>query len=50
MTAGTIFDSTKLTLSVCFHALYLMTQNKKGISAMKLHQERASQHASLLSP
>ena len=38
MTAGTIFDSTKLALSVWFQAIYLMTQDKKGISAMKLHR------------
>ena len=38
VTAGTIFDSTKLALSVWFQALYLMTQDKKGISATKLHR------------
>ena len=38
VTAGTIFDSTKLALTVWFQALYLMTQDKKGISAMKLHR------------
>jgi len=39
MTAGTIFESTKLPLSLWFQGLYLMTQNKKGISAMKLHRD-----------
>ena len=38
VTAGTIFDSTKLALTVRFQAIYLMTQDKKGISAMKLHR------------
>ena len=38
ITAGTIFDSTKLSLTVWFQALYLMTQDKKGVSAMKLHR------------
>ena len=31
------FDSTELALTVWFQALYLMTQDKKGVSAMKLH-------------
>ena len=34
ITAGTI-DSTKLPLTVWFQAIYLMTQDKKGVSAMK---------------
>ena len=38
ITAGTIFDSTKLALTVWFQAIYLMTQDKKGVSAMKLHR------------
>ena len=38
ITAGTIFDSTKLPLTVWFQAIYLMTQDKKGVSAMKLHR------------
>ena len=37
ITAGTIFDSTKLPLTVWFQAIYL-TQDKKGVSAMKLHR------------
>ena len=38
ITAGTIFDSTKLALTLWFQAIYLMTQDKKGVSAMKLHR------------
>ena len=38
ITAGTIFDSTKLPLTVWFQAVYFMTQDKKGCSAMKLHR------------
>ena len=38
ITAGTIFHSTKLLLTVWFKAIYLMTQDKKGVSAMKLHR------------
>ena len=38
ITAGTIFDSTKLALTVWFQALYLMTQDNKGVSAMRLHR------------
>ena len=30
ITAGTIFDSTKLPLTVWFQAIYLMTQARKG--------------------
>ena len=37
ITAGTIFDSTKLPLTVWFQAIF-MTQDKKGVSAMKLHR------------
>jgi len=38
VTAGTLFDSTKLPLTVWFQAIYLMTQNKKGASAMMLRR------------
>ena len=38
LTAGTIFESTKLPLRLWFQAIYLITQDKKGISAMKLHR------------
>ena len=39
MTAGTIFDSTKLPLTVWFQGIYFMTQGKKGVSAMTLHRQ-----------
>jgi hypothetical protein len=35
-TAGTIFDSTKLPLTVWFRAMYLITQTKQGISSIEL--------------
>ena len=38
LTAGTIFESTKLALTIWFQGIYLITQDKKGISAMKLHR------------
>ncbi len=38
VTAGTIFESTKLALTIWFQAIYLITQDKKGTSAMKLHR------------
>ena len=38
ITAGTIFGSTKQPLTVWFQAIYLMTQDKKGVSALKLHR------------
>ena len=36
LTAGTIFHSTKLKLTVWFRAMYLMTQTKQGISRLEL--------------
>lgn len=39
LTAGTIFESTKLPLTLWFQGIYLITQNKKGVSAMKLHRD-----------
>ena len=39
LTAGTIFESTKLPLTLWFQGIYLITQDKKGISAMKLHRD-----------
>jgi transposase-like protein len=36
--AGTIFQSTQLPLTVWFQAIYFITQEKKGISAMELHR------------
>ena len=45
ITAGTIFDSAKLPLTLWFQALYLMTQDKKGCSAMKLYRLGISYNA-----
>ncbi|MCP3666186.1 MAG: IS1595 family transposase [Gammaproteobacteria bacterium] len=39
VTAGTIFESTKLPLTIWFQGMYLMTQAKKGISSMQLHRQ-----------
>lgn len=39
VTAGTIFESTKLPLTLWFQAIYLITQSKKGVSAMQLHRQ-----------
>jgi len=36
ITAGTIFQSTKLPLAIWFQAIYLLSQDKKGISSMAL--------------
>ncbi len=36
---GTIFEATKLPLTVWFQGLYFMTQDKKGASAMTLHRQ-----------
>lgn len=38
VTAGTIFAASKLPLTTWFLAMYLMTQDKKGISAMELRR------------
>ena len=38
ITAGTIFEATKLPLTVWFQSIYLMTQDKKSVSATKLHR------------
>lgn len=38
VTAGTVFDSTKLPLTSWFLGLYLMTHERKGASAMALHR------------
>ena len=39
ITAGTIFEATKLPLTVWFQGIYFMTQDKKGASAMNLHRQ-----------
>lgn len=36
---GTVFEHTKLPLSVWFLALYLMTQHKNAISALALKRQ-----------
>ena len=38
VTAGTVFDSTKLPLTTWFLGMYLMSQDGQGISAMTLHR------------
>ena len=38
VTAGTVFDSTKLPLTVWFLGMYLMSQDRQGASAMTLHR------------
>ena len=38
MTAASEFDSTKLPLTVWFHGLYLLTLERKPLSAMALHR------------
>ena len=38
ITAGTIFEATKLPLTTWFLGIYLTTQDKKGVSAMELHR------------
>ena len=39
ITAGTIFESTKLPLTVWFQGMYLLTQNKKSVSSMSLMRQ-----------
>ena len=39
MTAGTLFEATKLPLTVWFQGIDFMTQGKKGCSAMTLHRQ-----------
>ena len=38
MTAGTVFDSTKLPLTSWFLGMYLMSRDRQGASAMMLHR------------
>ena len=38
VTAGTIFESTKLPLTIWFQGIFFITQDKKGISTMELHR------------
>ena len=39
ITAGTVFEATKLPLTVWFQGIYFMTQDKKGCSAMTLPRQ-----------
>ena len=39
LTAGTIFQSTHLPLTTWFLAMYLLTQNKNGVSALELSRQ-----------
>ena len=38
LTAGTIFDASKLPLTIWFLAMYFLTQTKTGMSALELHR------------
>ena len=38
LTAGTVFDASKLPLMVWFLGMYLLTQTKTGMSALELHR------------
>ncbi len=44
ITAGTLFDATRLPLTVWFQAIYFMTRDRKGSSAMKLHRHPGISH------
>jgi transposase-like protein len=39
VTAGTIFDRTRMPLTVWFHAMWLLTQQKNGASALSLQRQ-----------
>src|SRR5205814_10249195 len=39
LTAGTIFQDTRTPVQVWFHALWWMTSQKNGVSALGLHRE-----------
>ena len=38
-TAGTIFDRTRISLTVWFHAMWLLTNQKNGASALSLQRQ-----------
>ena len=40
--AKTIFENTNYPLSTWFQVIYLMTQSKKGISALQIHRQIGS--------
>ena len=37
--SGTVFENTNYALSTWFEVIYLMTQSKKGISALQIHRQ-----------
>lgn len=37
--AGTVFENTKLPLTIWFLAIYLMTQSKNAVSALELKRQ-----------
>src|SRR4026207_700255 len=37
--SGTVFENTNDALSTWFEVIYLMTQSKKGISALQIHRQ-----------
>src|SRR5216683_5589467 len=39
VTSGTIFENTKYPLATWFQVAYLMTQSKKGMSALQIHRQ-----------
>ena len=39
LTAGTVFDSTRLPLSVWFLGMYILTQSKNGVSTMEMMRQ-----------
>jgi transposase-like protein len=40
--SGTVFENTNYPLSTWFEVIYLMTQSKKGMSALQIHQQIGS--------
>jgi hypothetical protein len=39
LTAGIIFEATKLALTICFQAIYMISQAKTGLSALALKRQ-----------
>jgi len=44
LTAGTIFASTKLALTTWFLAMFLLTQQKNGVSALELKRHLSASY------
>ena len=42
VTSKTVFDNTNYPLCTWFQVIYLMTQSKKGISALQIHRQIGS--------